>query len=722
MSETPKARSTTPLSADRPQVNPDDDRFGYAPFAKHLAQGLLRGCPADGLVVGVYGPWGCGKSTVLNFILHYMAADTEADPPTVVHFNPWWFAGQDDLVRRFFQQFEASLFESAARKKGLLKKVAAFGAAFESFGVPYAGPVGKLAKGIVEAKERDVIGLKRELVQALAKDPKRIVVVIDDVDRLASEEVRQLFKVIKAVADFPNVVYLLAFDPDVVTAALEGVYPDRGAKYLEKIVQVSFSVPPPDRTQLQSLLLDGLNTAFAGTPKHLLDEQRWGNLYFSGIDALVSSPRDVMRFVNALSVTYPAVLGEVDAVDFFGIEALRIFLPRVYQSISQNPDMFTGAGPPPGSQVSRIPEREFHDAWLADAGASRMLIESILTRLFPLLDSLWSSNVYDRKSETEWRRGFRVCSAETFPIYFQLSLAQGEVSAATLREFLRLAIEPNQMAERLRSLGADSRPDGRTLASSLLQRLSDTDDQRLPDNVIEPLLAALFDAGDDISRAIATRAEPFDLDQHRVERLVWRLLKRLGPERSATVLKRAFSEGQAIFTVIRALGFVGRQHGLWGAEKKAENNPYLAVDAVTELKPIVLQRVRSAGADGSLWKSVQPLALLEAWRVLGDVQEMNECVRTRLQSDDALLEFVSWFVTRVRSSGVHDHVAKVTPRIDPDRIAAFASVGEIEARVPALLARPGLGDDHAVLLTTFLRGVAARKAGKDPMDLWDEDE
>lgn len=719
MSERGTKQAASPLSADRPLVNPDADRFGCAPFAKHLAEGLLRGCPADGLVVGIYGPWGCGKSTVLNFILHYMAADPESDEPTVVHFNPWWFAGQDDLVRRFFQQFEASLFEATARKKGLLKKVAAFGAAVEALGVPYAGQVGKLAKGVVEARDRDVIGLKRELVQALAKDPKRIVVVIDDVDRLASEEIRQLFKVIKAVADFPNVMYLLAFDEEVVATALDDAYPDRGMSYLEKIVQVSFTVPPPDRSQLQALLFEGLDAALAGTPAHLFDNQRWGNLYFGGLDALVSSPRDVARLVNAVSITYGAVRGEVDAVDFVGIQALRVFLPRAYQSIAASPQMFTGAGPGYDSKVSRNSEREFHDAWLADAGAPRTLIEGILTRLFPLLDSLWTSNVYDRKAEVDWRRALRVCSSEKFSIYFQLSLAKGEVSASAVQAFLALAADPVQMAATLRSYATSPRPDGRTSASSLLQRLNDADDQYLPDKAVEPLLAALFEAGDDVARPVASTALPFDLDQHRVHRLFRRLLQRVAPARRTPILKAAFRDGRAIVTIVREFAFLGRQHGLWGAEKKSEVEPHLSLEEVTKLQMIILERVSAAGADGTLWTSLQPITLLDAWRLLGDAQEMRDCVRARLESDAALLEFVSWFVTKVRSSGIHDHVAKVTPRIDPDRIAEFASVDEIETRVAALLARPGLSEDYKVLLRMFLRGVAARRAGKDPMDLWD---
>ena len=54
---------------DTPGRDPErDDQLGYAPFAKHLARAVARVTPTNGLVIGLYGPWGSGKTTVLNFV------------------------------------------------------------------------------------------------------------------------------------------------------------------------------------------------------------------------------------------------------------------------------------------------------------------------------------------------------------------------------------------------------------------------------------------------------------------------------------------------------------------------------------------------------------------------------------------------------------------------------------------------------------------------------
>ncbi len=62
----------TALSADRPSIDPKDDLFGHASFAKNLADSICRYPGSDGLVLALYGPWGFGKSTVLGYVGHYI--------------------------------------------------------------------------------------------------------------------------------------------------------------------------------------------------------------------------------------------------------------------------------------------------------------------------------------------------------------------------------------------------------------------------------------------------------------------------------------------------------------------------------------------------------------------------------------------------------------------------------------------------------------------------
>ncbi len=235
----------TTLSADRPNLDPRDDLFGHAPFAKGLADSICRYPGSDGLVLALYGPWGSGKSTVLNYVQHYLEQHPEDDQPILVKFNPWWFSGQENLARAFLSQLQVVLPTKSEKFKQLGDLLTDFaegiGGLIDLTGVSggAGGPIGKLF-GRAKRKPKDVPALKESITAILRKAGKRILVLIDDIDRLTPDETRQLFTVIKALADFPNVVYLLAFDREVAVQAIgqQGGIPCE--RYLEKIIQVPF--------------------------------------------------------------------------------------------------------------------------------------------------------------------------------------------------------------------------------------------------------------------------------------------------------------------------------------------------------------------------------------------------------------------------------------------------------------------------------------------------
>jgi predicted KAP-like P-loop ATPase len=85
------------------EATPADDALGYAPFAAKLAEALIRLKPKSGLVLALYGSWGGGKSTMLNFVAKDLDSRPKDEQPIIIRFNPWWFSGQADLVGLFFE-------------------------------------------------------------------------------------------------------------------------------------------------------------------------------------------------------------------------------------------------------------------------------------------------------------------------------------------------------------------------------------------------------------------------------------------------------------------------------------------------------------------------------------------------------------------------------------------------------------------------------------------
>jgi len=229
------------ILADTPLENPKDDRLGYARFAKNLAEVLCNLSTEECLVFALHGPWGSGKTTCLNFVLHYINKKPEDQKPLIIRFNPWWFSGHGDLLRQFFREFCVALGKETKFKK-LIEIIANLVEIASE--VPEPTGIGKLSgklasRWLKEATtDKETWRMREKIKEEIKKQNRRILVIIDDIDRLTAEEIKSLFKVIKAVADFPKTAYLLAFDKEVVIKALEDIQGKSGKDYLEKIVQI----------------------------------------------------------------------------------------------------------------------------------------------------------------------------------------------------------------------------------------------------------------------------------------------------------------------------------------------------------------------------------------------------------------------------------------------------------------------------------------------------
>ena len=427
----------TALSADRPCTDPKDDLFGHAPFARHLAKSIRCHRGGDGLVIALHGPWGSGKTTILNYVCHYLEAEKSdnADPPVVVHFNPWWFSGREDLAQTFLRQLQAALPAKNAKFKRLGELLDKYGeslggfvgAAVDATGMTggYAKDAGKTVGRMLQRKPKDVPALKAQIADELREAKVRILVIIDDIDRLDHDEVRQLFTVIKALADFPFVTYLLAFDREAAVQAIERDSGLPGARYLEKIIQVPFEIPLIDHPALKRALSARLATVLGPSSGMALDGERWEGIYKWGIMPLIRVPRDVVRFINAISVTFPAVADEVNPIDFFAIEAIRIFLPKLYDLIRSNESKVTGWGSSRRTNADSSLDA-FRSAWVQSLPSE--VSDNFQTAVYCLFPGIGGQTGDSKDVLPEWRRDRRICHPELFHIYFRLSLLPGAVS------------------------------------------------------------------------------------------------------------------------------------------------------------------------------------------------------------------------------------------------------------------------------------------------------
>ncbi|RUR73529.1 NTPase [Nostoc sp. PCC 7120 = FACHB-418] len=681
------------LSADKPLSDPKDDKLGYAPFAKNLAESICKMSPPDGLVIAVYAPWGLGKSTLLNFIIHYLKQKPEQEQPIIVPYNPWWFSGQEDLTKSFFEQLSGVLYE---KWQSLGRK---FKNQIESFAERVSTVPGLWTKGFAATVKtvispKDIHKLKQEIEETLKKQQKRILVVIDDIDRLTAEEIRQLFRVIKAVANFPNVVYLLLFDKEVVIKALEEIQKINGEVYLEKIVQVSFELPLPDRIQLSRLFDSQLDKIISGTPEELFDQKYWLEIYWQGIEHFITTPRSILRLANTLMVTYPGVKGEVNFVDFVAIETIRLFYPTVYNIIRNNPELFTF-----GVRFLTVPRiideekiKEFHNTWINQINErDRNAVKFILTKIFPKSGNInitLGDNYFQNK-----RRYLHICSADVFPVYFRLAIPEGNISISEMQAILALANNCQAFGAKLVELSAQMRPDGISRINVFLDRLRDYVDKDIPLNDVEPILQAFFEVGDQLLDIEYENNSFVSIgNEYEIELLINQLLQRIEKSERGQILKKVIFNGHAIATIVHQVVSLGSQHGKYEYRRdKPEAQRVVNTQQLEEIEKLALDKVRNAAQQESLLKAPKLLHILAFWRDLANVEEVNQWIKEILKEDQKLICLLENFLTIAQND-----------MIFPQWLLSDLSADEVIARVQDLTEQSRLAENLKISLNKFI--------------------
>lgn len=695
------------LSADKPLTEPQEDQLGYALFAKHLAFSLTKMIPAEGFVVAIYGPWGSGKTTLLNFLFYYFKQAPLDEQPIIVPFNPWWFSGHEKLAKHFFDQLQASLATSNMNLAGLQGKIAEFADMVSelpsSIHIPYIS-IGKIAVEFTPLKSsvKNVIKLKMEIAEELRQQPRRIFVTVDDIDRLNPEEIRQLFGVIKSVADFPNVVYLLTFDKRVVIEALRESQGISGENYLEKIVQFPFELPLPDRSSLSRLLFARLESIMAGTPEGLFDQTYWGNVFMRGIEHFISTPRKINLLTNTLSVTYPAVQGEVNPVDFIGIETLRIFCPDAYNMIRTYPEKFTGREWV-ASKIDQL--RTFQESWVTqiDEG-NREAVRGMLSQIFPKLGEMWGDLGFEPPNETTWRKQLRICSPDIFPIFFHLALPQGDISNAEIMVILSLADNPQEFSGRLLELAGQARPDGFTRLHAFLDRVMDYTGKEIAVESIPSIFLSLFDVGDQFIRPEdeGSGKLPIGNDQ-RVAQIILQLLRRLPWDSRLDTLQQAITRGRAIFTSTKIVMELAKLSDKHAGDARPQPEALIHQSDQAGLEKLVLAKVRNAAQDESLLQCPKLPEILALWQNLAGNAEPVAWVNQVVRDDRNLAILLESFMKKDFSHSMLQVDGESRYRLNQTALTPFLDPGSILDRARTLTESEWLGQPQRDALRQFIR-------------------
>ena len=726
---------------DKPIETEKDDFLGRKRFSQHLGKALLDWKEKESLVIAIYGEWGSGKSSVINLASENIEKSDQKNKPTIIEFNPWIFSEENSLGEHFFNEIakELELKNDTDKDKNIAKKLKFYASLLSLapeenslvnlsskillilglvgitgsqiinwFNIPSnwiqnvllvggflfvllefsKGYLGKLASYFEKKAEyysKSISEVKREIKKELIDRQKKLVIVIDDIDRLNQSEIRQIFRLIRVNADFPNTIYLLAFDRKIVEKNLEEQVGVSGKDYLNKIVQVNFDVPFAKSSKISTFLFKELDRILSVLPESAQkyfgqDDSYWVNVYHSGFKDFFKNIRDVKRFASSLefniSQMYQGKVMEVNPIDFIAIEAIRVFAPDFYSFMRVKNLLFTSTDRNDGSSRDNNPRKEEIEGALRNlSDETKQSVLELLKRLFPQVDGIfqYGYSTHGHEWQSIWSNNLRICATNNFDSYFTLIPGgdEDELSQFEIEEILNKADSAENFEQILREYIEKKK------VRKVLQRIQDftSDQNRISQDNAKNVVKALFNISDDLPEEKVGMCDiGIDMD---LMRIIYQLLKReTDKNKNFELLKEAIPASKGLFGPVQKISLESLRK-----EKGKDSDEFIVPeDKIEELQKLCLEKINGINIE-DLLKHKTLLYILYRWREWDKEDKWKGFIQKVENDNQKLLSFVTKFVSENRSQTIGDYGIKIVKKFNYKSLADFIDLDQIKTKL-----------------------------------------
>jgi len=637
------AQKANNYQADIPIKNPDQDKFGRAQYAKRIAETVINRTDPSNIVIGIYGPWGDGKSSMINLVNYELLRHPDKVIP--IFFNPWRVKDENQLIMQFFAQLGHILDEKIeVNSKKIFKRGDKLSEAITKYattilpvdiGIPGATiNAGQTIANISSLfSKNDPDSLKKRIDKALIESNKKIVVFMDDIDRLEKSEIHTIFKLVKLTAGFSNICYILAFDDQMVATALSERYGNSekdinaGYSFLEKIVQIPIRSPQIPRFSLlqffEKEVLNALNDSGITFSKHIL--QPFWRIVIDDLSVVISTPRMCKRYSNVIRFAATVLKGEVNVVDLLLIEAIRIWYPKLYNSIRDNGKAFLAvtkfleseeqllkqANELMNQSLEHLSEKEQNTAKL------------IVSYLFPQTKSYVEGMKFNVPIDEAWRKGKHISSKEYFQRYFSYSVPEDDISDIAIDNFLASIskLDDKKIIEQLRLIIKSKH------VNKSLYKLINLKDEISANDALK-LAKSIANVGDLFSNSMdeSLFQSPRSLACILVHGL---LLNGKSDSNFYSVVKDIVQYGEPITFVLQCF------YEITSSSKNDSDRSMLTDDRIKELNELLVLRIKSIADTKVLYLEFGKEAegLIWHWDRWGSKTELRKYLQSTFDSD-----------------------------------------------------------------------------------------
>lgn len=310
---------------DHPLTKEEEDICGWRDFAVTLTKHLLAtNTEHAAFTLGIVASWGEGKSSFMGIMQRYLLR--EQRNVIVMRFNPWLYDKEAQLTKVFFEELRRTLAPYSSKLSRSIENYADLLLAVDNGWL-------KFAHQLLRLPQRSTAEQFDQLSRDIQELGKKVVIFIDDVDRLTREELLELFNLVRNSSNLPCLYFVLAYDKSYVLKTLQSEG-EHMSRYPEKILQEEYPLPKLTITQVWSELENLLKIKFKEDEARQLIKQL--HCHVVNLHYHLTSIRKVKRLVNGFFSRYEQLKdGGIDSFDLFVFELIHYVYPIVHEFLGE---------------------------------------------------------------------------------------------------------------------------------------------------------------------------------------------------------------------------------------------------------------------------------------------------------------------------------------------------------------------------------------------------
>lgn len=667
----------TKYHSDQPINDRNKDEYNRSVFVDDFIKILTDFEDKENYIIGLYAKWGRGKTSTVNMILESLKNKEQF---CEIYLSAWALGGDyEKILWDILDQASRKIMKKKAKNKrarfgGFLSKVSKAEIPFDLDTELDLNSDGRKETKISSGKiintvnyvgqmlaSSDNIDKARKRIEESIGD-KKVIVFIDDLDRLEGKQIIDILRAINTVADYGGMTYILPFDKRYVCSAIEECLPkdQNGDEFIEKLIQVPIALPELTQERLDKVLLGKIDKLFNEFGITLTEEEvsRFQRLYFYGANKYITSPRDINKIINVYRFRVPISIGEINVVDLSILEIVRTFDEPLYQLIRTNRELFV-------KQTRNISPKYLLDSdnEKRKADADKLLSNipdeklEIVQGLFPIIDEIY--NKHFTADGERLRRQQRIASEFYFDLFFSSLDEEEGISNREIIKILQLTdltelknevfskINKNNFDIALKMIvdNIDLISNSRNFCKVLLDLVETFPQKNVSTGFKLSLLETLIFRIDDILEKSNTKLEDY-----------------------ISLLDHSYRENRMeTFVLLLKNVYVYSQKG------KSRKEIDLNEEEIGLYKEHAIKLIRHFAKENKIPVNVTDNSnrIYWYWKELGNKSEISEYVQNLVKTADQALDFISQFLGKATALGKSDY-----RRTDMDQ-SLYELIGEL---------------------------------------------